>query len=490
MLKTTRYKPCLNREPNRTQGRQRIISTSFTLLSILLIGAIFSGCDLFEKQELTLKPDTLTVLTRNIPTAYYLGPEGETGFEYDLVKIFADDIGLKLKIKVANSLSEMLAAMATNQADIAAGGLIHTREREQRFTFGPDYDTVRQQLVYRKGNQYPRSIEELQNFPLIVPARSSYAERLRELKLEYPDLDWYTTDNYSTDQLLEKIWLKKLSCTIADSNILAVNRRYYPELKAAFPINEAQPLAWIINPKLTILRRKLVSWFNKIKQNGQLENIRKRYYTDNENFDYVDTKVFLRRIKSRLPNYRHLFEKYGLKYNVPWTLLAAKAYQESHWNPEATSVTGVRGIMMLTNTTAEHLGVKDRLDAEESIRGGAKYFRQLLKRVPDSYPEADRYNVTMAAYNIGMGHIYDARRLARSLGKNPNHWSTLEEILPLLNQKKYYKDLKYGYARGREPIRYVKRVNNYRNILEKKVGLLDRNRAIGSILTIDHTDGR
>ncbi|MCK5916253.1 MAG: transporter substrate-binding domain-containing protein, partial [Deltaproteobacteria bacterium] len=178
MLKTTRYEPCLNREPNRTQGRQIIISTSFILLSILLIGAIFSGCDLFEKQELTLKPDTLTVLTRNIPTAYYLGPEGETGFEYDLVKIFAEDLGLKLKIKVANSLSEMLAAMATNQADIAAGGLIHTREREQCFTFGPDYDTVRQQLVYRKGNQYPRSIEELQNFPLIVPARSSYAERL------------------------------------------------------------------------------------------------------------------------------------------------------------------------------------------------------------------------------------------------------------------------------------------------------------------------
>jgi membrane-bound lytic murein transglycosylase F len=143
--------------------------------------------------------------------------------------------------------------------------------------------------------------------------------------------------------------------------------------------------------------------------------------------------------------------------------------------------------MMLTNTTAQHLGVNDRLNPEESIRGGAKYLRQLLDRVPETYPESDRLNVAMAAYNVGMGHIYDARRLARELHLNPDRWSTLEKVLPLLKQKKYYEKLKYGYARGREPVLYVKQTNNYRNILEKKVGLLDRNRAIGSILKIDNT---
>ena len=482
MLKTirSRYRPAgrfslsLNLLPN--------IPTCPVLLVLMFSATLLIGCNLIPKEQLTLKSGTLTVLTRNIPTAYYIGPEGETGFEYDLARKFADDLGLKLKIKVADSISEMLAAMAADEADIAAGGVIHTRERERRFTFGPDYDTVRQQFVYRKGSPHPDSLKAMQDYLPIIPRRSSYAERLRELKRDYPRLKWQTTDDYSTDQLLEKIWLKKISCTIADSNILAVNRRYYPELKTAFPISEKQSLAWIINPKLRPLRRKLAAWFKKIKKNGELENLKKCYYTDNRNFDYVDTKVFIRRIKTRLPKYRHLFEKYGVKYDIPWTLLAAKAYQESHWDPEATSITGVRGIMMLTNTTARQLGIEDRLNAEESIRGGAKYLRQLLNRIPDSYPKADRYNVAMAAYNVGMGHIYDARKLARKLGKNPDRWSTLKEVLPLLKQKKYYEKSDYGYARGREPVIYVDRINNYRNILEKKVGLLDTNRAIGSLL--------
>ena len=461
--------------------------TRFTWLAILLLATLSTGCERLREKKLTSKPKTLTVLTRNIPTAYYQGPNGETGFEYDLVRIFADEFELKLEIKVVHSISDMLADMAAGKADIAAGGLTRTQERERRFTFGPDYYTVRQQLVYRKGCKYPKNIDDLQNFPLIIPARSSYAERLQELKVEHPQLSWLTTNDYSTDQLLEQVWLKEIPCAIADSNILAVNRRYYPELKVAFSISAEQPLAWIINPTLTDLGKELKLWFKKIKNNGQLETVRKRHFADAGSFDYVDTKVFLRRIKTRLPDYRHLFEKYGQQYNIPWTLLAAKAYQESHWDPEATSTTGVRGIMMLTKTTASHLGVNNRLQAEESIRGGAKYLRQLLNRVPDAYPEIDRQNVAMAAYNVGMGHIYDARRLAQLSGENPDRWSTLKDILPLLSQEKYYKDLKYGYARGHEPVHYVSRINNYKNILEKKVGLLDHNRALGSIIRIEHT---
>ncbi len=461
-----------------------------SLLTIVGISFIVSGCEQLKEKNLTLKPGTLTVLTRNIPTVYYLGPDGETGFEYDLVKNLARELHLKLKIKVADSISAMLAAMAANTADIAAGALTRTKERERRFTFGPDYYTVRQQLVYRKGCTHPKDIAELQRFRLLVPARSSYVERLTELRQQYPHLQWQTTDALSSDQLLEKVWLRKIPCTIVDSNILALNRRYYPELKAAFPISKEQPLAWIINPKLTRLRRELKIWLKKIKQNGQFAQLEKRYYYTGEiNFDYVDIKVFIRMIKNRLPKFKGLFEKYGRKYRLPWTLLAAKSYQESHWDPEATSVTGVRGIMMLTNTTAHHLKIEDRLNPEESIRGGAKYLRRLLDRVPESYPKFDRLNVAMAAYNVGMGHIYDARRLARQLNLDPDRWATLAKVLPLLKQRKYYEQLKYGYARGREPVGYVNRINNYRNILEKKLGLLDRDRAIGSILKVDNSGG-
>lgn len=461
-------------------------------LGLLLIS--LSGCDFLNLSDLsapfTVKPGVLTVVTRNIPTAYYQGPEGEMGFEYDMVKAFAKNIDLRLEIKVVDSISEMLAEIAKNHADIAAGGLTRTPERARRFIFGPDYLTVQQQLVYRKNGPHPRDLEDLKNFDLLVLARSSYEERLHELREQWPNLKWRTTDNFSTDQLLEKVWLKELPCTIADSNIVAVNRRYYPELKIAFPVSDEQPLAWLLNSKSRKLQKKLRKWFKEFKKEGYFDTLRKIYYGPAENFDYVDIKVFLRRVKTLLPTYRPLFEKFGQKFKLPWTLLAAKAYQESHWNPLATSATGVRGIMMLTQTTAAQLGIKDRLIAEQSIRGGAQYLHQLLDRVPESYPENDRLNVAMAAYNVGMGHIFDARQLARTLNKDPDRWSTLREMLPLLSQRKYYKNLKYGYARGREPILYVERINNYRNILEKKLGLLDRYNFSYDPLLISHTGER
>ena len=303
--------------------RQNIFKLSFpkrpfrlpgvaTLLLLTLITALcgyifFSLNYLF--QPLTLKSGTLTVLTRNIPTAYYHGPDGEMGFEYDLARAFAQELGLELEIKVADSVSETLSVMAENQADIAAAGLTRTSERERHFIFGPDYFTIQQELVYRKNGSHPKDIEDLKNFELVVLARSSYEERLRELQQERPELKWQTTDDYSTDQLLEKIWLKELSCTIADSNIIATNRRHYPELKIAFPISEEQSLAWILNPKQRKLQKKLQKWFVKFKKEGHFKTLKERYYGHVEIFDYVDIKIFSRRIKTLLPTYRPLFEK-------------------------------------------------------------------------------------------------------------------------------------------------------------------------------------
>ncbi|HDS15649.1 MAG TPA: membrane-bound lytic murein transglycosylase MltF [Proteobacteria bacterium] len=457
------------------QGNNALFRKGWVAVLIILPLSLLGGCDFPQEfklsGELTGKPGRLTVLTRNIPTAYYLGPDGETGFEYDLVKAFAEDLGLKLEIKVAGSASELLSGMAGEQADLAAGGLTRTPEREKRFVFGPDYFMVSQLVVYRRHERHPQNLAELQNYALSIPARSSAAEQLRELSQQWPGLNWQTTYDYNTDQLLEKIWRKELDCTIADSNLLAINRRYYPELEAAFTIGEKQPLAWIINPKRRALAKKLNHWMQDFVQSNRFKDLKERHFGHIEIFDYVDIKIFNRRIKTRLPRYRALFERYGHEYRIPWTLLAAKAYQESHWDPLAQSPTGVRGIMMLTLTTADQMGVTNRLAAEESIRGGAAYLRSLLDQIPAEFREDERANVAMAAYNIGMGHIHDVRRLARAAGENPNQWSTLEKFLPLLRQEKYYKALKHGYARGDEPIMYVKRINNYRHILEKKLGL-------------------
>ena len=190
---------------------------------------------------------------------------------------------------------------------------------------------------------------------------------------------------------------------------------------------------------------------------------------DIDEFDYVDMRSFVRRIKSRLPALRPLFEQAAQEYDIPWTLLAAQAYQESHWNRRARSPTGVRGIMMLTQRTARELGVKSRLDPEQSIMGGAKYLYRLQKRIPDTVVGQDRWWYALAAYNVGMGHVHDARRLARKLERNPDSWLELRGVLPLLSQKKYYKDLKYGRARGSEPVTYVNKIRSYQNILHAQL---------------------
>ena len=176
---------------------------------------------------------------------------------------------------------------------------------------------------------------------------------------------------------------------------------------------------------------------------------------------------FQHHIETRLPQYRRQFEGFAQAYGISWTLLAAQAYQESRWDRHAVSPTGVRGIMMLTRDTASYLKIQNREDPAQSIEGGARYFQRLEKRLPRRIGKADRIWIALAAYNVGMGHIKDAQHLARRMGKNPNSWNDLKTMLPLLAQKPYYKTLRYGYARGGEPVRYVKRIRAYHALLEQ-----------------------
>ena len=181
----------------------------------------------------------------------------------------------------------------------------------------------------------------------------------------------------------------------------------------------------------------------------------------------LEEKIFLRHAERRLPRYLAAFQREAQRRGFSWTLLASQAYQESHWNPRARSYTGVRGIMQLTRATSVSLGVTNRLDPMQSISGGAWHLARLHKQLPAHIQEPDRTWIALAAYNVGMGHINDARRLAFRLGKNPDRWSEFKEILPLLAKRKYYTTLRHGYARGWEPVRYVERIRVYWALLHK-----------------------
>lgn len=411
----------------------------------------------------------LRVLTRNAPTAYYQDRNGLAGFEYDLVTAFAQSIKVTPKFIIKDSTSEILQGLENGEAHFAAAGLTQTQSREKKFAYGPIYQEIEQQLVCRRGAKIPKTIDDLVGIEIWVTAASSYVESLKKFQKILPKLTWQETVEFSTEQLLEQTWLKKIPCTIADSNIVSINRRYYPQLVVAFNFYRPESLSWIIDEDAVDLQKELEHWFSNYKKSGELAATIERYYGFVDLYNYVDLKSFKKRITRRLPKYVKLFKEAAQKHDLSWTMLAAQSYQESHWHSRAKSPTGVRGMMMLTLDTAREMGIKNRINAKNSIFGGAKYMQKLNKRIPNDVTEPDRTWFALAAYNVGMGHIYDARVLAKELNKDPTKWHELADVLPLLSQKKYYKKLKYGYARGNEPVNYVQRIRHYHDILEQEV---------------------
>ena len=441
-------------------------------LSLVLLAVLFawqftgSGTTLEDLQQ----GGELVVVSRESPTTLLQDGEVTRGPVYDYLNSFAAFIGVDLRFDLRDSSRAVNDAVARDEGHIGAAGMTyHPPLRERGLLFGPGYQDVDIQVVCRRNHgKRPRSLDDMDEVELVVVADSPYESRLFELQRDYPDLSWESDEDADVDDLLELVWRKEIGCTIANSSEVGIKRRFYPELVVAFTIKENESLVWTLSPEWEILTDSLEQWLELIEEDGTLTILRDRHYREQE-FDYVDMRTFIRRIRSRLPRLEPLFRKYAEQQDIPWTLLAAQAYQESHWNRRARSPTGVRGIMMLTLATAREMGVESRLDVEQSIKGGARYLRRLEQRIPDTVQGEDRWWYALAAYNVGMGHVHDARKLARQLDLDPDNWRDLRGVLPLLSQKKYYQNLRHGRARGSEPVTYVQRIRNYRNILHAQM---------------------
>ncbi len=439
------------------------------LLMLQLIG----GCSQPRNElEQVLAAGELVVVTRNTATTYYEGPDGPTGMEYDLASGFANELGVKLRLVVANNVAEVLRQLAEGKAQFAAAGLTVTEPRQHWLRFTPAYQEVTQQLVYRRGTPRPASIGRMEGH-LEVLAASSHAEHLSRLKGDYSHLAWTENSELNSEELLSLLYEGVIDYTVADSHEIAINQRFLPELRIAFDLTEPEFLAWAF-PRFRddSLYLAATEYFERMRSNGQLAQLVEKHYGHVSDFDYVGTRTFLRHIEQRLPQFRPQFETAATDNSLDWRLLAAMAYQESHWNPRAVSPTGVRGIMMLTQNTARDLGVERRTDPSQSIEGGSRYFKTLLERLPERIEGRDRYWLALAAYNIGYGHLEDARIITQQRGGNPDKWMDVKENLPLLHKRKWYSQTRYGYARGNEAVRYVENIRSYYDILAWNI---DRN---------------
>lgn len=440
----------------------------FTLALVPLVAAVlltgFARTPTILEQ--VLERGELVVATRTSPTNYYIDANGPAGFEYDLTRLFADHLGVDLKIVTPEKFSAILPMVSRREVHLAAAGLSVTREREQSVRFGPAYQEVTQQLVYRSGARIPRGPEDLIGETVEVVAGSSHAEQLKRLAIAHPGLTWHENADAGISDLLARVWQRELPYTVVDSNELSLNLRYFPELRAAFDLDEAEQLAWAFaKGKDDSLLKAAQAFFAQVERDGRLDQLLERYYGHAQEFDYVGVRRFLRHVDQRLPSYLPTFREAAERYAHDWRLLAAVGYQESHWNPLAISPTGVRGIMMLTRTTAADMGIQNRIDPTNSIRGGARYLRLIERNLPSEITHPDRTWFALAAYNIGPGHLYDARDLTHQRGGDPNRWIDVMDSLPLLMQQEWHRQTRHGYARGLEAVNYVQNIRSYYDIL-------------------------
>lgn len=408
---------------------------------------------------------TLRVVTRNAPTAYVMNAAGSpSGPEHDLVAAFAGERGWDVTWQVEISTGDVLTALEQGDAHIAAAGLTHTASRDARFHGAGTYHRITEQLVCQRGSVRADAVDDLPaDLRIVVGEGTAYAESLEALLTGDDAPAFETDDSRGTERLLQRVAEDGGFCTVADSTIVAMNRRVFPALDVVLDLGVPRQLGWYSADEG--MAAEAAAWMAGETGARAVATIDERYYQYIPEFDFVDMRALKRRIDSRLPDYRRYFEKAAANTGLAPDLLAALSYQESHWDPEARSPTGVRGIMMLTRRTAKALGVEDRLDPAQAIDGGARYLADQRERLPEAIPEPDRSYLALAAYNVGRAHLLDARKLARDLGRDPDSWAHMREVLPLLTEPRYYKQLKYGYARGHEPVHYVQRIRNYRDVI-------------------------
>lgn len=446
-----------------------------TQLNMVLLTLGLTACNPAPTNDLDATPNKddkiITFVTINSANTYYMdGSDALAGLEYELAKRFVASLGPEYQIQfvVVDSFSKVIPTLLTGKADIAAADITITEDRQQVVYFSLPYHDVQQQLAFnRDASIAPKSLEQLDE-AITVPAGTSYAERLRKLSAKKPELLWEEQQDTSSEQLLEALANDEITYTVTDSHLLAVMQNYHPNLGSAFILGEPEKIAWAVakhaSPELLA---KINAFFIGIKQDGTLHNLIDRFHGSSKRLNHPDVRTFLIKTRTLLPKYIRLFKDAQEITDIDWRLIAALSYQESHWDTFSTSPTNVRGLMMLTESTADMMGVTDRLDPRQSIMAGAKYLLMLKERFPEHIPEPDRTFMALASYNIGYGHVEDARGLAKKLKMNPDSWADVKKTLLKLTDANYYLNARHGYCRCGAPIIFTESVRSYYRILEK-----------------------
>ena len=448
----------------RSLCRRSVIGVSAAAL------LIFSGCERALPHP-DRGPPGLNVVVLAGPSTWFSAPNGlESGLDHDLLTRFARERGVPLNITIVDGAAALLSKLRSGDAQLGAGGLFQASGDEEmgssrslHWTAG--YHAVEPVLIYNADGFRPRRWSDLDGAKVAYPASTGLDTQLAAIRYAHPEVRWQPVDLPSADALIAQVADGTTSYAVVASSDAAMARNIYLNFDVAFTAGPKRELAWAVAPGYPELRNAIDVFFARLRKDGTLTRLAERYFALPDQVERVDAVVFQDRIRRSLDDWRKMFVEAQAKSGIEWRLLAAVAYQESQWDPVATSETGVRGLMQLTEETARHLGVSDRLDPRQSAIGAARYLADLKRKLPARIAEPDRTWLALAAFNIGVAHLEDARILAQRQKLNPDAWSDVRKVLPLLAEPEHYMNAKYGYARGGMPVAFVDRVRAYYDIL-------------------------
>lgn len=430
---------------------------------------VMNGCDaIYWDEQASLaqvqQKNEIIVLTTKSPLIYSKSKRGDGfGIDFDLLDAFARSYNIKLKFVTLPDEESVLRALSNGEGDIAAARL-RTPARSHGFLIGPAYEETHLSLYCHRKHRI-QNIQDLNKRKVLILSKDNYQGLSQRLAQLSPQVEVEVVDNMKAPELLSQIQENRAACAIAENFAGDFYSRYHQRVEKITSLTEPHSLSWVLTPDNQELLNLMHAWFQKASRNDEVMRVLDRYRSYLAQLDQRDISRFLKMIRSTLPAYRKDFKKAAQAHKLPWQLVASVAYQESHWNPEAISFTGVRGVMQLTLDTAAFVGIEDRTDPQQSIWGGSKYLRYLLNKMPADLNSKDRLALALAAYNIGYAHLRDAQTLAEEMGLNPHSWHHLRNVLPLLANPQYANKLKYGPARGYETVDFVERVKSFYNLM-------------------------
>ena len=461
----------MDRDRPRKAARPRASLHSLAWAAVLAVAALLAalwaayGHPLPALQDI-LSRKSLNVATLNGPTSYYLGAHGPQGPEYALASAFAQRLGVRLNLYTVRSMSQLREELASGRADIVAAGITPDAMWSEVGTASVPYQQIPQLVVASRGPGRARSVADLADSRIAIPRDGSQMALLEGLRAQgAPGLQWNVITS-ANGEPLDLLTDKRADFAVVDATAFGYLRHLFPEVEKAFELPQPRSAHWIVSRRSGRLLARINSFFGELQASGELWRVLADAFPANPEFDLLVSQRLQRDLELELPGLRPHFEAAAQETGVDWRLLAALAYVESKWQPQAASADGAEGVMMLTRETAQRMGVTNRNDPRASILAGARYFVTVRDQIPARIAEPDRSWFALAAYNVGYGHLEDARKLAQVRGGNPDRWVDVQRALPLLAHEEHYSNAKHGFARGWEPAAMVDRVQVVLKLLE------------------------